>query len=214
LSAAFLVVFGVTCWLASYDWIMALEPRWASTIFGVYNFASLFLSGLAAVVLLVVCLQQYSSLKTVLKASHLHDLGTLLFAFSCFWMYIWFCQYLLIWYVNIPEETAYYRRRLHEDWPSLLYLDLALNWAIPFAVLLFRSAKRNPLVLGLVALAILAGRWLDLFLMIAPSQSGGIASPGWIEAGLFIGATGLFVLVFFHGLGKASLVPAAEPIGG
>jgi hypothetical protein len=211
LSAAFLVVFGITCWLASYDWIMSLEPRWASTIFGVYNFASLFLSGLAAVILLVVCLQNCSPLRTVLTADHLHDLGTLLFAFSCFWMYTWFCQYLLIWYVDIPEETVYFRRRLHENWPYLMYLDLALNWAIPFAVLLFRSAKRNLLVMGLVALVVLAGRWVDLFLMIAPSQAGVVAFPGLIEGGLLIGAAGLFFLVFFHSLGKASLVPITEP---
>jgi hypothetical protein len=211
LSAAFLVVFGVTCWLASYDWIMSLEPRWASTVFGVYNFASLFLSGLAAVALFVVVLQRWSSLGAVIDANHLHDLGTLLFAFSCFWMYIWFCQYLLIWYVNIPEETAYYRRRVLEQWPLLLYANLALNWGIPFVILLFRSGKRNPVILGSVALGILAGRWLDLFLMIAPSQPGQVASPNWIEGGLLVGATSLFLLVFFHGLSKASLVPLAKP---
>jgi hypothetical protein len=213
LSAAFLVVFGVTCWLASYDWIMSLEPEWASTIFGVYNFAGLFLSGLAAVILLVLWLRRYSALRAVITEDHLHDLGTLLFSFSSFWMYTWFCQYLLIWYVNIPEETAYYQRRWQGNWAVLLILDVVLNWAIPFLVLLFRSAKRNALVLGAVAVVVLAGRWVDLFLMILPSQTNDVPFPGWIEAGLLLGTVGLFSLAVFGGLGKASLVPLHEPTG-
>jgi hypothetical protein len=213
LSAAFLVVFAVTCWLASYDWIMSLEPAWASTIFGVYNFAGLFLSGLAAVTLLVICLRRSSALHAVLNADHLHDLGTLLFAFSSFWMYTWFCQYLLIWYVNNPEETAYYRLRWHGTWPTFMFLDAVLNWGIPFVVLLFRSAKRNPLVLGTVAVVVLAGRWVDLFVMVLPSLGEEELIPGGIEAGLFVGTAGLFVLAFFRGLRQASLVPLQEPIG-
>jgi hypothetical protein len=122
LSAAFVVVFGITCWLASYDWIMSLEPQWASTIFAVYNFAGLFLSALAAVALLALWLRLRSPLRSFVTEDHLHDLGTLLFSFSSFWMYTWFCQYLLIWYVNDTEETAYYRQRWHGIWPAFLIL--------------------------------------------------------------------------------------------
>jgi hypothetical protein len=211
LSAAFLVVFAVTCWLASYDWIMSLEPDWASTIFGVYNFAGLFLSGVAAVSLLIIWLRRSSSLRTVLNADHWHDLGTLLFAFSSFWMYTWFCQYLLIWYVNNPEETAYYRLRWQGMWPTFMLLDVLLNWGIPFVVLLFRSAKRNPFVLGVVAVVVLAGRWVDLCLMVLPSQGEAVLIPGVMEAGLFVGTVGLFALTFFRSLSKASLVPLQEP---
>ncbi len=213
LSAAFLVVFGVTCWLASYDWIMSLEPKWASTIFGIYNFAGLFLSGLAAVILLVLWLRRHSPLQPIVNDNHLHDLGTLLFAFSSFWMYTWFCQYLLIWYVNNPEETAYLQRRWHGTWPAFLFLDLVLNWGLPFLVLLFRAAKRNPRVLGTVAVVILAGRWVDLFLMILPSQGDAVAVPGAIEVGLLLGMAGLFALAVFRALSKASLVPLHAPIG-
>jgi hypothetical protein len=212
LSALFLVVFGITCWLASYDWIMSLEPQWASTIFGVYNFASLFLSGIAAVILLVIWLRRHSPLQAVVTDDHLHDLGTLLFAFSSFWMYIWFCQYMLIWYVNNPEETAYFRRRWDETWQGFLFLDLVLNWGIPFLVLLFRSAKRSPLVLGTVAIVVLVGRWVDLMLMILPSQPNAVPIPGMIEIGLLLGALGLFGLAVFRAIGKASLVPIHEPI--
>lgn len=213
LSAAFLVVFGITCWLASYDWIMSLEPQWASDVFGVYNFAGLFVSGLAAVILLVLWLRRHSPLRAVVNDDHLHDLGTLLFSFSSFWMYIWLCQYLLIWYVNNPEETAYYRQRSQGIWPALFIFDLALNWGIPFVVLLFRSAKRNSLVLGAMAMVVLAGRWVDLYLMILPSQHGTEPAFGAIEAGLLLGVFGLFALVVFRSLSKASLIPLHEPIG-
>jgi hypothetical protein len=212
LSAQFLVVFGVTCWLASSDWLMSLEPNWASTIFGVYNFAGLFLSALAAWVLLVIWLRRHSTLQAVVNGDHLHDLGTLLFAFSSFWMYAWFCQYLLIWYVNNPEETTYYRLRWDGVWPVWLFLNLALNWVVPFVVLLFRSAKRNPWVLGGVALLVLAGRWVDLSLMILPTQEAASAVPGLLEAGLLLGTIGVFVLVVFWSLRKAPLVPLQEPL--
>jgi hypothetical protein len=106
LSAAFLIVFAVTFTLASVDWIMSLEPMWYSTMFGVYNFAGMFLSGLAAIVLLGLWMERTGPLRGVLTDDHLHDLGKLLFAFSIFWMYIWFSQYMLIWYTNIPEEAA------------------------------------------------------------------------------------------------------------
>jgi hypothetical protein len=211
LSAAFLVVFGVTFWLASCDWIMSLEPRWASTIFSVYNFAGVFVSGLAAAILLVVWLRKRSALQSAVTDDHLHDLGTLLFAFSSFWMYCWFCQYLLIWYVNNPEETAYLRQRWQGSWPTLLFLDLILGWAIPFIVLLFRGAKRSPRILSIVALIVLAGRWVDLDVMILPSQKDAVPAFGWIEGGLVVGGVAMFLLAFFRMLAGAPLVPVHEP---
>jgi hypothetical protein len=127
-------------------------------------------------------------------------------------MYTWFCQYLLIWYVNNPEETAYYRLRWQGMWPVLMLLDVVLNWGIPFVVLLFRSAKRSSLILGTVAALVLGGRWVDLCLMVLPSQGEEVLIPGIVEAGLFIGTLGLFALAFFRGLSKASLVPVQEPL--
>src|SRR5262249_38079715 len=116
-------------------------------------------------------------------------------------------QYLLIWYANNPEETAYYRQRWHGNWPALLFLDLVFNWGIPFLVLLFRSAKRNPAVLGTVAVVILAGRWVDLSLMINGSHADAVPVPGMIEMGLLVGTIGLFALTVFRGLSKTALVP-------
>jgi len=210
LSALFLVVFGITCWLSSTDWLMALERNWASTIFGVYNFSGLFLSALAFEVILVIWLKRQRSMQGVVNANHLHDLGTLLFGMSCFWMYTWYCQYMLIWFVNNPEETTYLRVRWRGAWPVWMFLDLALNWAIPFVVLLFRSAKRTPWLLGTVALLVLAGRWVDLSFMILPTQEDAYQQPGLLEGGLLLGTVGIFLLVVYRGLRKAPLVPLHE----
>jgi hypothetical protein len=206
------VVFGVTCWLAGMDWLMSLEPNWASTMFAVYNFAGLFLSALAAVIVLVVWLRWQGPLRSAVNENHLRDLGTLLFAFSSFWMYTWYCQYMLIWYVNNPEETSYYRMRNQGYWPIWLFLDLALNWAVPFVVLLFRWAKRNPWLLAMVALLVLVGRWVDLSLMILPTQAAASQLPGLLDAGLLLGTVGVFVLAVVWSLRKAPLVPLQAPL--
>jgi len=208
LSGAFLVVFGITCWLASHDWIMSLEPDWTSTIFGVYNFGGMFLSSLAATTLLVVWLGGRSDLDDRPTRSQLNDLGTLLFAFSSFWMYLWFCQFWLIWYTNNPEEAAYFVRRSHGNWPAITLLNIACNWGIPFVVLLFRAARRSPRVLGAISLIVLLGRWLDLVLMIYPSQGSAVPAFGSIEAGLAVGASGVFLWAVFATFGTLTRIAA------
>jgi hypothetical protein len=212
LSAGFLVAFGFTCWLSSSDWLMSLEPDWTSTIFGVYHFAGLFLGALAAVALLAVWLRRRTTFQALVTEDRLHDLGTLLFGFSSFWMYTWFCQYLLIWYTNHPDETTWFLRRSVEPWPTVVLLALVLNWGIPFVVLLFRNAKRSPILLAMAALVILVGRWVDLFVIIFPTQEQMIAEPGWIEGGLVLGAAGIFGLTVLHALAAAPLVPVRDPL--
>jgi hypothetical protein len=211
LSVAFLVVFSITFWLASYDWIMSLEPGWYSTIFGVYNFAGLFSGGLAALILLVLWLRSAGPLRDFINEEHLHDLGKLLFAFCTFWMYIWFSQYMLIWYAGIPEETSYFIRRQHGFWQPLFLLDLFLNWAIPFLLLLSKRPKRNPGLLAKAAAVVLIGRWLDLYLMIIPPFAGASPVFGLWEVGMIAGAVALFLLVFIHALRQAPLVPVRDP---
>ena len=211
LSAAFLITFSVTFTLASVDWVMSLEPLWYSTIFGVYNFAGLFLSGLAALILVALWLERRGPLLHVLNNEHLHDLGKLLFAFSSFWMYIWFSQYMLIWYANIPEETTYFVRRVHGPWLALLVANVILNWLVPFAMLLRRDLKRRRATLGLVAAIVLVGRWLDVYLMIFPSVAGDVPSIGLWEIGLTAGGIGCFGLVLAWILRGAPAVPVADP---
>ncbi|HLN29045.1 MAG TPA: hypothetical protein VK395_14955 [Gemmataceae bacterium] len=211
LSALFLVVFGVSFWLASQDWLMSLEPEWSSTIFAVYQFAGLFVSGLAAIILLSACLYFLGPFRDVLTKQHLHDLGKLLFGFSSFWMYLWFCQYMLIWYVNNPEETSYFTRRLQGDWRPLFFLNVILNWGIPFLILLPKATKQSMGVLAIVSLVVLAGHWLDLYLGILPYSGNPTPSSAAWEVGSMLGAAGLFGLVFFTALGRAALVPLGDP---
>jgi hypothetical protein len=206
LSAGFLVAFGLTCWLAGSDWILSLEPRWFSTIFAVYQFAGILLTSLAAVTLLALWLRRQGSLAGVLGEDHFHDLATLLFGFSCFWMYIWFCQYLLIWFTNQPEEAVYYVKRWQGGWPALMLLNIILNWGIPFCLLLFRAAKRSPRILGTVCVLVLLGRWFDLFVQIFPAQDATTKLPGPLEAGLFIGAAALTALIVFRASGRTPLM--------
>jgi hypothetical protein len=207
LGAAFLVVFGCTCWLASYDWIMALQPGWSSTIFGVYNFAGAVLSALAAVSLLASILGRVPSLRARLSTDCMHDLGTLLFGFSSFWMYIWYCQYLLIWYTNHPAETSYFRERTQGVWLPVLLAALVLNWAIPFVVLLPRRNKQSASILACVAIGILIGRWLDLLVMIGPSQGDALATVGPIDAVIAFGTLGVLGLSVLWSLAGLPLAP-------
>ncbi len=211
LSAAFLVVFGITFWLASYDWLMSLEPEWYSTVFGVYQFSGVILSGLAMITILAVWLYRLGPLRGFLTAEHLHDLGKLLFAFSTFWMYIWFCQFMLIWYADIPEETSHFITRLAGFWQPVFWLNILLNWAVPFLVLLHIPAKRSPGMLLKISWVILVGRWVDLYLMIAPPFVGENPVFGVWEVGIAAGAAGLFFLAVFRTLRHAPVVPVGDP---
>ena len=173
LSALFLVAYAVTFSLASVDWIMALEPMWFSTMWGVYNFAGMILTALAVVTILGIQLSKQSGpLHAVFNTEHLHDLGKLLIGFSCFWMYIWLSQYMLIWYSNIPEETSYFITRTHGPWGPVVVMSIVLNWLVPFFVLLPRPAKRSRGVMMKVAVVLLIGRWVDLYIMVFPPMVG------------------------------------------
>lgn len=210
LSVIFLVVFAVSFWLASFDWVMSLEPHWYSTIFGIYNFAGMFSAGLAAMILLVLWLRR-GPLVDFITPEHLHDLGKYLFAFCTFWMYIWFSQYMLIWYANIPEETVYFVRRQSGLWMPIFLMNLFLNWVVPFVVLLPKWTKRDPAILGKVAVVVLAGRLVDLYLMIFPPVSGETPTLGLWEIGPVAAAGALFILAFARSFRSRLPVPLADP---
>jgi hypothetical protein len=210
-SAAFLVVFSLTFWLASADWIMSLEPSWYSTIFGVYNFGGVLLSAQAAITLLAIGLRRTQPLRGAITRDLLHDLGTLLLSYSCLWMYFWFCQYMLIWYTNMPEETSHYASRIRGLWAPLFYANIVINWAIPFAVLLPRAAKENAGLLGRIAILVLVGRWLDVYLMILPSISGGAPIIGFCEIGSMALVVGALGLLFLPTLRNSSRLSPMEP---
>lgn len=211
-AALYLVLFALTVWLASTDWLMSLEPHWYSTAFAVGQFAGLFLSGLAAVTLAVVRLAEGGPLRGFVTEEHLHDLGKLLFAFSTFWMYIWFCQFMLIWYANIPEEVAYFVPRVADWWLPLFLLNVAVNWAIPFLVLLPRGSKRRPAVLATLGTMLLAGRWLDLYLHVEPPVAGLRPVFGLAEIGPLLLLVGVAIPVFWRSFRRRSPVPTADPL--
>jgi len=214
LSAGFIVVFAITFSIASFDWLMSLEPHWYSTVYAVYNFSGLFVSALSAMMILLIALRRMGPLKGILRDDHLHDLAKLIFGFATFWGYIWFCQYMLIWYGNIPEETAYYTARSEGAWGVLMLVNLVVNWLIPFLVLLPRPAKRNESILINVSILLLAGRWLDLYMMINPSVSpDGPRFGPWAIAPMLV-AVPLVVIWFFRTLGRGNVLPIGDPMLG
>jgi hypothetical protein len=169
-SLVFLPVFALTLSVAAWDWGMSLEPEWFSTMYGVLLFAGTFQGGIAAVTVLALLLDRQGRLDAPLGESARHDLGKLLFAFSTFWAYVWFCQYMLIWYANLPEETGHYAARFGSGWTTLFYLNPILCFVLPFVTQISQGSKRDPATLYQVALAVLLGRWLDTYLLVAPSQ--------------------------------------------
>ncbi|MDA7980842.1 MAG: hypothetical protein MPJ50_18970 [Pirellulales bacterium] len=196
-AAMALIVFAITLTVASVDWTMALEPEWFSTMWGVYQFSGMFQAGLAVMILLAISsAERNAQFRSAFQVDHLHDLGKLLIGFSCFWMYIWFCQYMLIWYSNIPEETSYFMVRTRGDWGPIVIASIIMNWVIPFFILLPRTAKRSVTVMKRVAAVVLIGRWLDIYVMVYPSTQGATPNFAWMEiAGMLclIGGTPLAI---------------------
>lgn len=206
-SAAFLIACVSTYCLAAADWMLSLEPHWVSTLFPWYAMSSGFVAALAVLTLLAIALRRRGDLPE-LRPDHLHDLGKYLFAFSIFWAYLFYSQFMLIWYANIPEEAAYYELR-GGPWFTLYAINLAINFALPFA-LLPRAMKRREGLMVFVSLAIVAGHWLDFYLMAMPS---GFATPplGWIEIGTGVGIASIFYLAWLRALRREAVIPAGDP---
>lgn len=210
-SVFLLVGSALTLTLASVDWIMSLDPFWFSTIHAVTQWAGMFVSALAVLTLLVIALRRQGALAGVVSEAHLLDLGRLIFGFTTFWAYVWFSQYMLIWYSNMPEETRYYRERTGPLWITLFVVNLFVNWAIPFVVLLPRPAKRSELVLVRVCVLLLVGRWLDLYLEVAQPLLREGPALGILELGPLLAAGGAFGLAFLKAFGQRSPVPVGDP---
>ncbi len=210
-SAVFLFVAAITISLAGVDWIMALEPMWFSTMWGVYQFSGLVTATLAAMIVACILLRRQGVLQGIFRDDHLHDLAKLLLGFSCFWMYIWFSQYMLIWYANIPEETSYFIHRTHGPWAPIVIGSIVLNWIVPFFVLLPRRCKRSESVMLKVAVVVLVGHWVDLYVMVFPPLVGDVPVFGIPEIASAICVAGAFGLLFVRSFAAAEPVPRNDP---
>ena len=208
-SKIFIFILAITFSMASFDWIMSIEAHWVSSIFSVKNFIAAFYHGTAIIVFIIILLNEKGYFKE-LNESHLLDFSRYLFMLSIVWGYMFFSQFMLIWFGNIPDETIYYAERWNNGWKTLFYVNIAINWFIPFTVLLSQKMDKNKTVVKIICLVLIAGQWIDLYDQIMPTIT---ISPkfGIIEIGAFTGFAGLFALVFGKALSKAGLVPKNHP---
>ncbi len=211
LSAGFIVVFALSFSFFSFDWIMSLEPHWFSTIFAVYNFSGLFLNGLAAITVVAILLRRLGPFQEILTQKHLHNLGKLIFAFSTFWMYIWFSQYLLIWYANIPEEVTYFIHRESGSWGVFTLVNVLFNWVIPFVLLLPKRTKVNEGLLFKICIILMAGHWIDLYWMILPPFMKTSPLFSVWEVGPMAASIAAFFYLTFRTFAKGNIIPIKDP---
>jgi len=210
LSAIFLVLFAITSSTSAWDFLMSIEAHWFSTLFGWYTFIGLFVSSMAMLCLITLYLKGRGYMDH-LTDSHLHDIGKFMFAFSIFWTYLWFSQFMLIWYANLPEEVVYYQVRW-SYFRTLWATNLLVNFIAPFLILMTRDAKRKVQVLRVAGVIIICGHWLDVFMMVMPGTVGANWHIGFVEIGTMIGYLGFFLLVTLTELSKAALVPKNHPM--
>lgn len=212
ISAIFLVFFGFSSSVAAWDWVMSIDTHWFSTMFGWYVFASWWVTGLAFITLIVAHLKSAGYLKIV-NSNHLHDLGKFVFAFSIFWTYIWFGQFLLIYYANIPEESIYFIERMKNDpYGWIFYANLILNFVLPFLLLMTRDAKRQVSMLKVVCPIIIVGHWLDFYNMITPGVMQKDGALGLLEIGLGLIFLAIFLFVVLTNLTKFPLFGKNDPM--
>lgn len=209
-SAIFLVFFAVTSSTAAWDLIMSIDTHWFSTLFGWYVFAGMFVTGVTTIAIITNYLRSRGYLEMV-NDSHLHDLAKFMFAISIFWAYLFFSQFMLIWYSNIPEEVTYYMARF-EEYKTPFFTMLILNFVCPLIILMNSDYKRIPWFINFTGVLILIGHWLDVYVMIMPGTVGNFWNIGVVEIGCFIGVAGWFTYVVMSRLARfISLVPKGNP---
>ena len=209
ISAGFLVFFLVTESMMSWDWIMSIDPHWFSTLFGWYVFASMAVSGVTTIALISIYLKSKGYLPNV-NDNHIHDLGKFMFGFSVFWTYLWFSQFMLIWYSNIPEEVVYFISRI-EDYTLPFWGMVIINFVLPFLILVSSNFKRVSWIITMAGIIILIGHYIDVYNMIMPSAVGDKWGFGLPELGSLMFFGGIFILTVFYSLSKAPLEVKGDP---
>ena len=210
-AALYIVVFSLTVmssipWL----WLMSIDAHWYSTMYSWYTFASTFVSGIALIALFVVFLKNNGHLEYT-NNEHLHDLGKFMFAFSVFWTYLWFSQYMLIWYANIPEETVYFKHRVQGPYKGIFFLNLIINFLCPLLILMKRAAKRNYTLVTFMAVLIIFGHWIDFYQMVMGSISKEHVTLGWMDFGILSFFVGVMIFQTGRALASKPLIPKYHP---
>lgn len=219
-SAAYLVTYGLTVastipWL----WLMSIDAHWFSTMYSWYTFASTFVGGMSLIALFIIYLKNQDKL-TYVTSEHLHDVGKFMFAFSVFWTYLWFSQYMLIWYANIPEETTYFKTRTGNGaYSPVFWINFLINFICPFLILMTRGAKRNYTSMAFMAVLLIFGHWLDFFQMIFPGvnkiegteKSVFHFSDFVLSLGIGFGFAGMIILLVGSQLSKRPLLAKYHP---
>ena len=209
-AAAFTVFYAVTSSTSAWDFIMSIDTHWFSTLFGWYTFAGMFVSSFAALILITLYLKGKGLMEWV-NENHLHDLGKFMFAFSVFWTYLWFSQFMLIWYADIPEEVTYYMQRF-DQYKVPFFVMLVLNFLLPVLAVLSRPAKRVPGTVIMAAFFVLVGHYMDHYVMIMPGTVGDHYGFGLLELGAILFFAGMFIYVVLSSLAKAPLLHKNHPM--
>lgn len=210
LGAWFMVVFAVTSSTSAWDWLLSIDIHWFSTLYGWYIFSGMWISALITITMLVVWLKKLGYLEFVTEST-IHDIGKWMFAISFLWTYLYFSQFMLIWYANIPEEVIYFQTRW-ESYKTLMWTVLFVNFAFPMVMLMSRDCKRNFFFLVFVGTIILVGHFLDIIMIVMPGTVGhhwtGLS---WMEFGTFAFFLGLFIYVVLNALAKVPLLVKNHP---
>jgi len=210
-ASVFIVWFALTVastvpWL----WLMSINAHWFSTMYSWYNFGSSFVAGVALITLFVIYLKNKGYLEYVNK-EHLHDLGKFQFAFSIFWTYLWFSQFMLIWYANIPEETIYFKPRFEGAYTGIFYLNLTINFLAPLLIYMRRSSKRNYSTLVFMSVALLFGHWLDYYQMVFASLIPDHVPMNLFDFGIAAGFLGIIIYQTGNVLARFPLLAKNHP---
>lgn len=211
ISAIFLPVFAITVTFFAIDWLMSLEPHWFSTIFGVYYFAGSVLASLAAFTFIAIKMHDNGYFFIKFNDDSFYSMGALLFAFTNFWAYIAFSQFMLIWYANLPEETFWYITRGEGSWMIWSLGIIVVKFLVPYAILLPQPAKSDKKRLKIVALWILFGHFYDLYWLAIPTINPKGVSISWIDLVFPAFAVGLLIVVFHIASRNKNFVPIGDP---
>ena len=208
-AALFLVFFAVFSSTMSWDFIMSIDTHWYSTLFGWYVFSGIWLSGMIMVMMITLYLRSQGHLPFV-KESHIHDVGKWMFALSFLWSYLWFSQFMLIWYANIPEEVKYFVDRI-QDYKLLFFGTFVVNFVFPMVFLMSADTKRSAGYLIVIGLIIFIGHWFDVYTMVIPGTLFDQWEFGLLEIGMFMLFLGTFVYTVLRAISKAPLLQKNHP---